>query len=78
MGPARSRVPQVSHQAESGLSQIRGWRSYGLLGYQSSALLSQGPPSEMSKIGAGVPTVAQQVMNPTSIHEDVGLIPGLA
>ena len=25
-----------------------------------------------------VPTVAQQVMNPTSIHEDVGLIPGLA
>ena len=26
----------------------------------------------------GVPTVAQQVKNPTSIHEDVGLIPGLA
>ena len=26
----------------------------------------------------GVPIVAQQVKNPTSIHEDVGSIPGLA
>ena len=26
----------------------------------------------------GVPVVAQWVMNPTSIHEDVTLIPGLA
>ena len=26
--------------------------------------------------GAGVPVVAQQVMNPTSIHEDEGSIPG--
>ena len=26
----------------------------------------------------GLPTVAQQVTNPTSIHEDEGLIPGLA
>ena len=26
----------------------------------------------------GVPTVAQHVMNPTSIREDVGLIPSLA
>ena len=25
----------------------------------------------------GVPVVAQQVKNPTSIHEDVGSIPGL-
>ena len=25
----------------------------------------------------GVPIVAQRLMNPTSIHEDVGLIPGL-
>ena len=25
----------------------------------------------------GVPVVAQQVRNPTSIHEEVGLIPGL-
>ena len=27
--------------------------------------------------GQGVPTVAQWVTNPTSIHEDLGLIPGL-
>ena len=26
----------------------------------------------------GVPVMAQQVKNPTSIHEDVGSIPGLA
>ena len=26
----------------------------------------------------GVPVVAQGLMNPTRIHEDVGLIPGLA
>ena len=26
----------------------------------------------------GVPIVAQRVKNPTSIHEDVGSIPGLA
>ena len=26
----------------------------------------------------GVPTVAQQLTNPTSIHEDTGSIPGLA
>ena len=32
--------------------------------------------NENQKIG--VPTVAQQVKNPTSIHEDVGSIPSLA
>ena len=26
----------------------------------------------------GIPVVAQQVKNPTSIHENVGSIPGLA
>ena len=26
----------------------------------------------------GVPFVAQRLMNPTSIHEDAGLIPGLS
>ena len=26
----------------------------------------------------GVPIVAQRVMNPTSIHEDAGLMPGIA
>ena len=28
--------------------------------------------------GEEVPVVAQQVTNPTGIHEDAGLIPGLA
>ena len=32
---------------------------------------------DMNK-SAGVPIVAQWCTNPTSIHEDVGLIPGLA
>ena len=31
-----------------------------------------------NQISQGVPIVAQQVMNPTGIHEDVGSIPGLA
>ena len=34
----------------------------------------------MCAMGKGntVPVMAQRVKNPTSIHEDVGLIPGLA
>jgi len=32
----------------------------------------------IQKNGPGVPIVAQQVKNPTSIHEDTGSIPGLA
>ena len=32
----------------------------------------------LKKINLGIPMVAQQVKNPTSIHEDGGLIPGLA
>ena len=31
-----------------------------------------------SKDGLGVPVVAQQVTNLTSIHEDMGSVPGLA
>ena len=32
--------------------------------------------SKKSMTEMGVPAVAQEVTNPTSIHEDVGLIPG--
>ena len=32
----------------------------------------------LKNLFTGVPTVAQQVTNPISIHEDMGLIPGLA
>ena len=34
--------------------------------------------SDAQKLGRGVPFVAQQVTNPTRIHADAGLIPGLA
>ena len=33
---------------------------------------------KLEKPQLGVSLVAQQVTNPTSIHEDAGLIPGLA
>ena len=32
----------------------------------------------VNNMDCGVPVVTQQVMNPTIIHEDTGLIPGLA
>ena len=32
----------------------------------------------LKKLNIGVPVVSQQGKNPTSIHEDVGSIPGLA
>ena len=37
--------------------------------------VGRGNPSEIGT--PGVPIVAQQVKSPTSIYEDVGLIPGL-
>ena len=33
---------------------------------------------QLNKWNVGVPVVAQQLTNPTSIHEDGGLIPGLS
>jgi len=45
------------------------------------AVFLQGPSTlltERCRDGGGVPMVAQQVKNPTSIHEDADLIPGLA
>ena len=33
---------------------------------------------QIKVIGQGVPVVAHRVKNPSSIHEDAGLIPGLA
>ena len=47
---------------------IKYHRHYKVLGMYHSQLIS----------GLGVPVVAQQLRNPTSIHEDAGSIPGLA
>ena len=43
-------------------------------------LLERGSPSRPSRAATreGVPAVAQRLSNPTNIHEDVGLIPGLS
>ena len=43
-----------------------------------SCLHSSHPDALLWAEETGVPVVAQQVINPTSIHEDVGSIPGLA
>ena len=40
-------------------------------------MLTQDPMSPSIKQDIGAPAVAQWVMNPASIHEDAGLIPGL-
>ena len=40
--------------------------------------IQKGPRARhLKECGLGVPAVAQQVRNPTSSHEDAGLIPGL-
>ena len=61
----------------------RNWNAYVLLvGIQNDAgtivAVLQNNMVVPQEIKTGVPVVAQQVKNPTSIHEDAGLIPGLA
>ena len=38
---------------------------------------SSHPEKIKKEVSSGVPTVAQQVTNPTNIHQEVGSIPGL-
>ena len=47
------------------------------MGHQPDFKSSPGSRNN-KKLKMGVPIVAQQVTNPTSIHEDAGSIPGLA
>ena len=60
-----------------------GSRSYGVM--EGLSVSSQGEKvpglvatGELKLVNSGVPIVAQWVKNLTSIHEDAGLIPGLA
>ena len=45
---------------------------------ETSEIKKMFPTLELDNITLEVPIVAQWVKNPTSIHENVGLIPGLA
>ena len=47
------------------------------MGFLDSWLREFGPQILGKFSGPGVPTVAQQVKNPTRIHTDLGSIPGL-
>ena len=53
----------------------RKWLSTVYTGEQKG-FLGITPGAEKSQVG--VPTMAQQLTNPTGTHEDVGSIPGLA
>ena len=56
---------------------LQGWRGSGE-GRKKSGEEGVVLGSEALEMEAeGVPVVAQRLMNPTSIHEDVGSIPGL-
>ena len=44
---------------------------------ESMVLISKYGKSCNKSVSGGVPIVAQQLMNPASIHEDEGSIPGL-
>ena len=46
--------------------------------FQVLILTQSGTQGGIRNLTLGVSTVAQWVKNPTSIHEDAGLIPGLA
>ena len=50
--------------------------STSLYAWKEHAIVNQPTPIENKYFGA--PVVAQRVKNPTSIHEDEALIPGLA
>ena len=48
------------------------------IGATANRLQEPGHIKKLTKNESGVPFVAQWLMNPTRIHEDVGSIPGLA
>ena len=62
--------PPPSHQGRG--EAVNKWKS-GNTEWQPWPMLSQ-----HIKEHGGVPVVAQQLVNPTGVHEDAGSIPGLA
>ena len=60
------------------------WSSTACLSIRLQEPLIPSPTQQLearvpsNKLGSGRPVTAQRVTNPTSIHEDSGLIPGLA
>ena len=75
LGPHSGQRPQAGRRDFLGPMRVDGVR-----GAQGSPFLchSDTCSSFSRKEEVGVPVVAHWVKNPSSIHEDVGLIPGLA
>ena len=65
----------LTHGARAGTEPETSWF---LVGFVNHCALTGTPICYFLNVISGVPLVTQQVMKPTSIHEDAGSIPSLA